>query len=165
MWLNETVAAAPSRLYGWYGALRKQEGDARHHQPERPDDVGDGHQRAGKLPPGLLEGAEELERPDNQRETDDDAGPAQPCGKDVALGHGHAHEEGPEAGEQVAQVLTDGNAGIAMEGLEDDGDRIAGRLAGRRVKERASQIGNEVGPADQTEELHRGRENPECGGQ
>src|SRR5215210_275117 len=80
-------------------ALPNQEHDARHHQPERPDDVGNGHQRAGKLPPGFLEGSGELERPDNQSQTDDDAGPAQPCGKDVALGHRHADEERPEPSE------------------------------------------------------------------
>ena len=55
--------------------------------------------------------------------------------EDVALDHRHAHEERPQPGEQIAQMLADSDAGVPMKRLEDDGD-LAGRLAGGRVQGR-----------------------------
>ena len=45
------------------------------------------------------------------------------------LGEGDAGERGPRSGQQVAEVLADGDAEVAVEGLEDDVDGFA---AGRR---------------------------------
>jgi hypothetical protein len=72
---------------------------------------------------------------------------------------------GPQAGEQIPQVLADGHAQVAVEGLEDDLDGVAGGWGGRRVSGEAGQVGDGEGPADQAQELHQGGQHADGGGQ
>ena len=73
----------------------------------------------------------------------------------VGLDEGDAGQGGPQAGEQIAQMFTDGHAQVAVEGLEDDLDGVAGRRGARRVTGEAGQVGDGEGPADQAQELER----------
>src|SRR4051794_20932703 len=107
-------------------SLPEHECDTRRDEPQRPDDVGDGHQHAGKPPSRLLEGSGELEGPDDQSQTEHDSWPSQPCREDIALDHCDPHEQRPEPGEEIAEVLADGDTEGAMERLEDDGHRVTG---------------------------------------
>ena len=68
-------------------------------------------------------------------------------------------EGGPGAGEEVAEVLADGDPEVAVEGLEDDVIGLVARPRSRRDRHRgAREIGDEERPADQAEELDRGRQ-------
>ena len=70
-----------------------------------------------------------------------------------------AGEDRPGAGEQVAEVLADGDAEVAVEGLEDDVDGC--RVVGRRP----GQVRDEERPADQAEELDERREHADPRGE
>ena len=92
--------------------------------------------------------------------------PATPiqAGAAVGLGERDAGERRPRAGEQVPEVLADRDAEVAVEGLEDDVDRLLPRRAGARLGGDAGQVGHQERPADQAEELHERREHAGDGG-
>ena len=69
--------------------------------------------------------------------------------------------ERPGAGEQVAEAFADGNAEVAMEGVEHDRRRRAGRSARARVLVRAGERRDEERPASKAEELHDRRQHPD----
>jgi hypothetical protein len=96
-----------------------------------------------------------------QQQPDDPEQRVQPVGLD----EGDAGQGGPQAGEQIAQVLADGHAQVAVEGLEGDLNGVAGGRSGRRVGGEASQLGDGEGPADQAQELHQRGQQPDGGGQ
>jgi hypothetical protein len=60
-------------------------------------------------------------------------------------------------------VLPDGHPEIAVEGLEDDLDGVAGGRGGRRVGGQAGQVRDGKGPADEAEALDQGGQQPEGG--
>jgi len=83
----------------------------------------------------------------------------------VGLDQGDAGQGRPPAGEQIAQMLPDGHAQVAVEGLEDDLDGVPSGRRGRRVTGDAGQVGNNERPADQSQELDQGGQQPDGGGQ
>src|SRR5215212_2825212 len=104
-------------------------GDEKHepgdHQPERPGDVGDWDDRAGRLPALLLEGADEFEGADDEGEPDRDAGPGEPGVEGRRLEHRNPKEDGPRSGEEVAEAFADRDAEVGAERLEDNDGRLA----------------------------------------
>jgi len=51
----------------------------------------------------------------------------------LGLDQGDAGQGGPQAGEQIPEMLTDRDPEVAVEGLEGDRDGVAGGRGGRRV--------------------------------
>jgi hypothetical protein len=74
-------------------------------------------------------------------------------------------QRGPRSGESVAEVLADGDAEVAVEGLEDDVDGLL--AAGPRVGGggRAGELGHEERPADEAEELDERRQHTDGRGE
>src|SRR5215207_5158112 len=87
-------------------------------EPQRPRDVGDRRELLGGLPAA----PDELERAGREHRADDDPGHAEPAGDRGALDQRDAGQRRPGAREQGSEVLADGDAEVAMEGLEDDID-------------------------------------------
>src|SRR5438874_2730314 len=98
----------------------RQECAAGHEEPQRPRDVGHRREPFGELPSGGLVAADELQRAEHEDRPDDDAGRADPARGGGGLGEGDAGEGRPGAGEEVAEMLADGDAEVAVEGLKDD---------------------------------------------
>ena len=67
----------------------------------------------------------ELHRADREPDADDDACPPEPRRQRRALRDADNDQEGPDAGEQVAEVLTDPEPEVLVEGAEDDGVRLS----------------------------------------
>src|SRR5215211_1531899 len=64
------------------------------------------------------------------------------------------NQHGPEAGEEVTEVLTHADARVLVERLENDGDRLTGGWARCRSEVGVSQVRNQKRPANQAEELY-----------
>jgi hypothetical protein len=62
-------------------------------------------------------------------------------------------------------MLANGHAQVAVEGLEDDVDGVAGGRGGRRIPSQAGQLRDGERPADQAKELDQGGQQPNGGGQ
>ena len=74
------------------------------------------------------------------------------------------HQQRPQAGEQVAEVLADAHAEQPVQGREDDLDRRAGSRRHRVRPARdvaASQLRDGERPAHETERLDEGRGRPD----
>ena len=94
-----------------------------------------------------------------------DPGDAERGVEEIGLDECDAGEGGPQAGEQVAEVLADGDAEVAVQGLERDFDCGLGGSIGGGIGGGAGEVGHGERPADQAEELDGGGEHSERGGE
>ena len=60
----------------------------------------------------MLDGADELQRADDEEESDDDPRPGEPGVEGGGLEHRYADKHGPRSGEEVAETLADRDAEV-----------------------------------------------------
>src|SRR6266508_1003402 len=106
-------------------------------EPDRPGDVRAGDDRAHELPALLLEATDELQRTDDEEESDDDPRPGEPRLERGGLEHRHSDEDRPGACKEVAKAFPDPDPEVAMERLERYRGRFARRLGRSRISVRA----------------------------
>ena len=117
------------------------------------------------LPTVGFERAHELGGTEHEERGDGDPGDSERGVEDIGLDECDAGEGGPQAGEQVTEVLADGDAEVAVQGLERDFDCGLGGPIGGGIGGGAGEVGHRERPADQAEELDGGGEHSERGGE
>ena len=138
-----------------------EQGHAGGREPQRPDDVRERGDPRGEVPALELEAPDELQGADHQQRSDDDPDDADPARDDGGLDERDAGEQAPRAGQPVAQMLTDCDAEVAVQRLEDDVDRLPAGGARRRVGVHAREQRHRQRPADEPQRLHERGEDPD----
>src|SRR4051794_6248553 len=111
---------------GGRGGLRfaGPEEDAEDDEPDGPEEVAEAVDLRGGGETSQFEVAEE------DADGEDDAEEAEPARCDAHLHQRETDEDGPDAGEEVAEVFTQSGSGVLVEGLEDDPDALSGAVGG-----------------------------------
>ena len=88
------------------GSGGDEQADAEGQQPHRPADVGEWDQGAGQLPAAHLERADELQRPEHEQRRQQQPNDPEQRVQQVGLEEGDPGQGGPQAGEQIPEMLT-----------------------------------------------------------
>jgi hypothetical protein len=95
-------------------------------QPEGPADVGDGDEGGRQPPAAGFEGSDELERAEQEQRSENETHDSEHGMQDIRLDEGDARQRGPQAREQIAEVLADRDTEVPIQCLERDVDRVLG---------------------------------------